>query len=198
MREHLRVRSAASGGSLLTGAAAGLLAGAVVGQVDRLLDRFISPAQRRREKRVRVTTPHRLAGPLFAERISGRALSKSGEQWAQAVFNVAYGVGWGLVYAAVRRRFPQLARAGGLPFAVPFFLVCDGVIAPLLRLTPHPGKIPWQPNAKELANHIAWTAAAEVVNRAADRAFNGSAARRVRGDSETGSFAEREARAGRP
>jgi putative membrane protein len=48
-------------------------------------------------------------------------------------------------------------------------VACDGLIAPLLRLTPPPGRLPWQVNAKKLANHVAWTAAAELVHRGVAR-----------------------------
>jgi len=154
----------------LTGAASGLVASAVVGGVDRLLDRYISPQQRLRERLVRPAPPHHRAGPVFAEKLLGHGLSARGERSARTAFNAVYGIGWGLIYTAVRRNFPALARFGGLPFGVLFFLACDGVIAPRLKLTPGLRKIPWQPNAKELANHVAWTAAAEATQRGAARA----------------------------
>ena len=53
----------------------------------------------------------------------------------------------------------------GLPFAVPFFLGCDGAMASLLGISPSIQKIPWQFNAKEVVNHFAWTLAAEAVHR---------------------------------
>ena len=39
----------------------------------------------------------------------------------------------------------------------------------LRGVTPDLKKVPWQPNAKEMANHIAWTATAEMVRRAVAR-----------------------------
>ncbi len=144
---------------------AGLLAAAATAAVDRVLDPLVSDDQRCREKRVRDASPHRVAGPRAAEALTGRRLDDRGARAARLGFTVTYGVAWGLVYAAVRRRFPAMARFAGLPFAVPFFLACDGAIAPALGLSPTPVGIPWQLNAKELANHVAWTAAAEGVHR---------------------------------
>jgi len=154
---------------LVTGVAAGLIAGAVTGQTDRLLDRFVSDDQKKRDRQVREAPAHQMAGPYFAGKLFGRELTEQGKKRAKAAFGVAYGLGWGLIYAGFRKKFPFLSRWGGLPFAIPFFFACDGLIAPLLGVSPNLRRIPWQPSAKELGNHIAWTAAAELVHRAAAR-----------------------------
>jgi putative membrane protein len=154
---------------LLTGIAAGLLAGVVTGQVDRLFDRFVSPAQKRRDRQVREAPAHLLAGPYFARKITGRRLSGKEFRRAQLAFSAVYGVVWGMIHAGARRKAPAFSRLGGLPFGVPFFFACDGTMAPLLGVSPNLRKIPWQMNAKELGNHIVWTATAELVHRAAAR-----------------------------
>lgn len=150
---------------LLVGAAAGILASVMTGAVDRLLGKFVSQQQKQREKRVRQGSPHELAGPRFGEKLLGRKLTQRGERQAQRAFGTAYGIGWGLIYALVRRQVPQVSKAAGLPFAVPFFLACDGALAPLLKLTPTLEKVPWQLNVKELLNHTAWTVSAEMAHR---------------------------------
>ncbi|WP_239027840.1 DUF1440 domain-containing protein [Geomonas subterranea] len=73
---------------------------------------------------------------------------------------------WELSGPAVKIK-QALTRWGGLPFALPFFCACDGFIAPLFGVSPGLRRIPWQPSAKELGNHAVWTAAAELVHRAA-------------------------------
>jgi putative membrane protein len=155
--------------TLLTGAAAGLLASAVVGRVDKLTDRLVSDAQKRREKNVREDSAHKLAGPHFARKIVGHEISRKEERRARAVFGVTYGLVWGLIYTGVRERFPSVRRCMGLPFALPFFFGCDGGLAPLLGVSPGIQKIPWQVNAKEMGNHIAWTITAETLHRLASR-----------------------------
>ena len=45
-------------------------------------------------------------------------------------------------------------RALGMLFAVPFYLACDGVIAPLLGLMPTVTRVRWQLDAKDFANHV--------------------------------------------
>lgn len=157
---------------LVAGVVGGLLAGGVAEQSEQILDRFVSRGQKKRDRKVRKASAHDLAGPYFVRKITGKKLSKKQERLARQGFGVAYGILWGLIYAGVRRKVPRLARWGGLPFGIPFFLACDGMLAPLLGVNPSLRKIPWQPSAKELGNHLAWTAAAEMVHRAAARYFS--------------------------
>jgi Protein of unknown function (DUF1440) len=158
-------------GTLLTGVAAGVLAGAVVGLVNKLTERLVSEEQKRREKQIREDSAHKMAGPHFARKLLGREPSETEKRKARAIFAGAYGVMWGLIYAGAREKYPSVAKFGGLPFAVPFFLACDGTMAPLLGISPGIQKIPWQLNAKEMGNHIAWTFTAETVHRLAARFF---------------------------
>lgn len=156
---------------LLVGAASGVLASAVTGKADHLLDHLVSDEQKRRERQVRTGSGHEVAAASFARKLAGPRASARSLRRGQALFGALYGIGWGLVYAALRHRAPQVGRAAGLPFAVPFFLACDGGIAPRLGFSPSLRAIPWQLNVKELANHVAWTATAELATRAALRAL---------------------------
>lgn len=137
---------------LLTGLAAGLIAQLAVAPVDRVLRSRIGYRQRLREKLVRRGSPHEVAAQKLG-----------------IGFGVGYGLLWGAIYALTRRRMPAAGALLGLPFGVGFFLVCDGLLAPLARMSPGLQKIPAAFNAKELANHVAWTAAAEAVHRGAER-----------------------------
>lgn len=150
-------------------AAAGLAAMALTGVADRLLDKLVSKKQKRRDRLVRKGTAHEVAGPYFAEKLLKKHLSEKEKKRARAAFGVTYSFVWGTVYAILRRKYPKVTRAGGLPFAIPFFFACDGMLAPLLGVSPNLKKVPWQPNAKEMANHVVWTAAAEMVHRAVGR-----------------------------
>jgi hypothetical protein len=155
--------------TLLLGAAAGLFAMGAIAPINRVLDRLVSDDQRRRERRVRKGSPHALAGPTAGEKLLGRKLTQGEMRGARFAFTVTYGIGWGILYALVRSRIPAAGRFAGLPFAVPFYALCDGVIAPALQLSPSVTRVPWQLNAKELANHIAWTASTELVHRSVGR-----------------------------
>ena len=157
------------GHPLLVAAAAGLIAGAVAGRGNKLLDHLVSDRQKRRERRVREGSAHEMAGPYFAAKLFDKRLSTVEKKRARLAFGVLYAFGWGLIHSGMRKRFPQLSRWAVLPFAIPFFFACDGLIAPLLGISPGLRRIPWQPSAKEICNHITWTAAAEFVHRLAER-----------------------------
>ena len=165
----MKTETGGIGRMFLAAAATGLIATAVTGVADRLLDRLVSKEQKRRDRMVRKGTAHEMAGPLFAERITKHELSEKGKKRARMGFSLTYSLVWGTVYTLLRRRYPTIGKFGGFPFAVPFFVACDGVLAPLLKVNPRLTKVPWQPTAKEAANHLAWTAAAEMVQRAAAR-----------------------------
>jgi uncharacterized membrane protein YagU involved in acid resistance len=166
-RTHPPTLASSPSRELLVGIAGGLAASLVTGAVDRLIDPLVSAEQKRRERRVRGGSAHEVAGPRAARKLLGRRPSRREARIASAVFTGLYSVVWGAVYALVRRKVPRAARLAGLPFAVPFFLACDGGIAPLLGLTPGLPRVPWQLSVKELLNHVAWTATAEAAHRLA-------------------------------
>ncbi len=145
-------RSVALARDLATGLAAGLIAQLAVAGVDRVLRRRIGGRQKLRARLVREGSPHEVA----AKRMG-------------VAFTVGYGLAWGALYALARRRVPRAGAALGLPFGAAFFLACDGVLAPLSRMSPGLHRIPAPFNAKELANHVAWAGTAELVHRAAER-----------------------------
>lgn len=154
---------------LLIGMGAGLVGMLAVAPVNSLLSRFVSEQQSRRERAVREASPHDLAARKIAERFGGDDPSEQTKQLSRAGFGIAYGLAWGVIYAMLRRSAPPVSRFGGLPFGAAFFVLCDGVLAPLFRMSPPVNRLPWQPNAKEMLNHVAWTAAAEFAHRVADR-----------------------------
>lgn len=154
---------------LITAVAAGLAASAVTGLSDKILGLLVSREQKQRDSRLREGTAHEMAGPYLAQKITGHPLDKKGRKRARTLFSFAYSLMWGVVYAGFRKKAPKLSKFAGVPFAIPFFLACDGLIAPLLGISPSLRRVPWQPSAKEMANHIVWTATAEMVHRMADR-----------------------------
>ena len=163
-------RATGWGTDIGTGMLAGLVASAVTAGSDKLFSSWIGWRARVRERRVRRGSPHDLAGPFFARKLLGRRLKRDEREQASLIFAASYGVVWGAVYAVVRRQVPAVQRFGGLGFAVPFYLACDGLIAPAVGLGVGLQRIPWQYNAKELANHAVWTATAEGVHRGVEAA----------------------------
>ncbi|HJU19221.1 MAG TPA: DUF1440 domain-containing protein [Stellaceae bacterium] len=170
VRQHYPVRREVSlARDLVTGLAAGVAADLVVAPVDKALSKLVSDAQKRCEQAVREGSPHKVAGAKIGERITGRKLSEPERRKAQIAFTLGYSLLFGAVHAVVRRRVPRATSWLGLPYGVAFFFACDGFLAPLFRMSPGLREIPWQFNAKELANHVAWTATAELVHRGTER-----------------------------
>jgi hypothetical protein len=157
-----------AGRDILIGIGAGLLGSVVVGPLNSFLSRFVSEQQRRREMAVREGSPHNVAAGKIAKKLGG---SEQAKRLSRVAFAAAYGLGWGVIYALVRRAAPPAARFAGLPFGAAFFLLCDGALAPLFRMSPPLQRIPWQPNAKEMINHVAWTVTAELAHRAAEQVY---------------------------
>jgi hypothetical protein len=62
----------------------------------------------------------------------------------------------------VRRSVSTSSRAFGLLFAVPFYVACDGIIAPLLGLTPTITRIPWYADGRR-SNENIWGPPATLV-----------------------------------
>lgn len=156
--------------SLVTAAIAGLIATAVTGVSDRLMNNWVSEEQKDRDRKIRKGTAHEIAGPYFFKKITGKEPDEKERKRAAIIFSITYSIVWGLIYSGLRKKYPRITRAAGIPFALPFFCACDGGMAPLLGISPNLRRIPWQLSAKEMANHVVWTAAAEMVHRAARQA----------------------------
>jgi rhodanese-related sulfurtransferase/uncharacterized membrane protein YagU involved in acid resistance len=154
---------------LVTGLAAGIIANLVVAPVDRALSTLVSEERKRRERAVREGSPHKVAGHKVGERVTGRRFSERQRRKARMAFTLGYGLAFGAVYAAIRRRVPPARSGLGLPYGVAFFFACDGFLAPLFRMSPGLQRIPWQFNVKKLANHFVWMETAELVHRGAEQ-----------------------------
>lgn len=154
---------------LATGLVAGVVASLAAALADRALSPVVSQEQKRCERAVRAGSSHAPAAMRIGERITGRWLAAPEQHEARIAFRLGYGLVAGVIYALVRRRAPLATSLYGLPSGAAFFLVCDGVLAPLFRMSPGLQKIPWQFDGRELMNHIAWTGSAEAVHRGAER-----------------------------
>jgi hypothetical protein len=150
---------------LLAGAAGGIAGTLMSGVVDNVLGKAIGRKTVAKGPR----SGHSVAADAFAKRVFGE--DERARKLGHLAFGALFGAGWGLVHGALRRKVPVFGRIAGVPFAVPFYLACDGGIAPLAKLAPPITKIPWSLNAKEIADHVAWATTSELMQRAARRFF---------------------------
>jgi len=74
-----------------------------------------------------------------------------------------------VLYALLRRRFPALRRPGsGLVYGAGFFALMDEGALTALKLTPPPGRFPWQAHARGLVGHLVLGGAVEGALAVAD------------------------------
>jgi uncharacterized membrane protein YagU involved in acid resistance len=81
----------------------------------------------------------------------------------------SFGVGMGVAYVALRRRYPQLGAAFAPAFGAALFLFADELLLPLAGWTPGPRAFPWQTHARGAVSHLAYGVAAEAAARAFER-----------------------------
>ncbi len=86
------------------------------------------------------------------------------------VVHWGYGIGWGVLYAALRKRVPFLRAALGVPFGILFSLVGDEMMNTVMGLTAPPRAWPVDAHARGVAAHVACAAAAETTCRGLDAA----------------------------
>ncbi len=92
------------------------------------------------------------------------------KQRLATVLHWAYGMGWGVLYAALRRRLPVLRKGLGLPFGVLFALIGDEVMTQVLGLTAPPKAWPIDAHVRGLVGHVTYAAAAEGAFRVLEKA----------------------------
>src|ERR1700710_2463043 len=101
-----------------------------------------------------------------AARRLGRPLSrKEMHVWGWR-FHKTFGTAQGLVYDALRKRYPRIGAGLGLAFGASFFILVDEVLMPVLGLTPGPRAFSWKVHARGAAAHVAYGVAAELTWRA--------------------------------
>jgi uncharacterized membrane protein YagU involved in acid resistance len=76
-----------------------------------------------------------------------------------------YGILWGGVYGILRKKYPAVSRAGGLPFGVAFALFGEELMFPLMKVSPALHVYPASVAVRDLAGHYAYAAALEGTCR---------------------------------
>lgn len=158
-----------SAGTVIKGAAAGAAATWVMNQVTSWLYEHEDAAAREREDRARGgQTAYAIAAGRMAQS-AGVTLTSDQKSRAATALHWGTGIGAGVAYAIARRRWPAVARAGGLPFGVGFFLLVDEGMNTALGFTPPPRAFPWQAHARGAAGHVVFGAVTHAVLTGLDR-----------------------------
>ena len=161
-------RRESAAGDLLKGAVAGAAAWWAMDRVLRFAYDHQDPAARRAEDRARGGVP---ALEVAAERTAGMAGVSLRERERQAggtALQWTVGIGTGVLYALLRRRFPRVGAGRGLAYGAAFSLLVDEGVVPLLGLSPGPRAFPWQTHARGFLGHLVFGAVADATLRLLD------------------------------
>lgn len=151
------------------GAVAGAVATWLMNQVTTWMYEFESREAQEREERAR---GGRTAYGAAAEKVAALAhveLPEEQRRRAGTAIHWATGITAGALYAVMRKRWPALKSARGVPFGVGFFLTVDELLNPVLGLTPGPRVFPWQTHARGLGGHMVFGLATEAMLEGLDR-----------------------------
>lgn len=149
------------------GALAGVLGTIGMEQVTNFLYQHEDEAHKKSEEELRKESALAVLAARLIELIGAEPTERRKQQLGTALHWI-YGMGWGVLYALLRRRAPLLRKALGLPFGVLFALVGDEIMNQVMGLTAPPKAWPIDAHLRGLVGHVAYAAAAEGTFRALD------------------------------
>ena len=151
------------------GALGGFLGTRAMEPVTALLYEHEDEADKRREEELRKEPPFQtLAGRLLE--LVGVEPSEDRKKKLGMMVHWGYGIGWGVLYAFLRKRVPRLRMALGLPFGILFSIVGDEVMNTVMGLTAPPKAWPIDAHVRGLVGHVTYAAVAEGTCRAVEAA----------------------------
>ncbi len=179
------------GPELLKGLAAGLIGGlvaaAVMNQVQKALGKMIAGEQRSHgAQSLQTGAPHRGAGRMLenhraedpnddsVERLAqtvsvgvfARRLSENEKDTAGTALHYAYGTSMGALYGVAAELVPETTLGAGMPYGALIWLGADEIVVPLLGLSKSAKEYPLSVHASALTAHLAYGLTTELVRRA--------------------------------
>lgn len=149
------------GKGLAAGIVAGLAAAWIMGQFHALVFRvpgLSPPPAAGKDSTVKTAA-------AISERLLHHELRPEEEQAAGSAVHYAFGAGVGGLYGATAEIAPVVARAAGLPFGIAVWLGAHVITVPALGLAQPITRAPAPFEAVELAAHLVYGAATELLRR---------------------------------
>jgi uncharacterized membrane protein YagU involved in acid resistance len=153
------------------GGLAGLFAGWVMNAVTSVLYDREDPSARSQEEDARGGKYSQEVAVLKVAHLLGRELRDDQVRRLGGWIHRGMGIGFGALYAVLRRRVSGLSLGDGLLFGLVFFLMVDELANPALGFTPGPRAFPWQSHVRGLAGHLTYAVTTETQLRLFDRAL---------------------------
>jgi putative membrane protein len=149
------------GTGLAAGVVAGLAAAWLMGQFHALAFRvpgLSPPSAEGKDSTVKTAA-------AISEGVFDHRLSPDEEKTAASAVHYAFGAGVGGLYGAAVEIAPVVSRAGGLPFGVTVWLGAHVIMVPALGLAPPITRSSTPFEAVELAAHLVYGGATELLRR---------------------------------
>lgn len=146
---------------LAAGIAAGLAAAWIMGEFHALVFRvpgLSPPPAEGKDSTVKTAV-------AISERLFHHELSPDEEKAVGSAVHYAFGAGVGGLYGAAAEIAPVVSRAAGLPFGIAVWLGAHVITVPALGLAPPITRSPAPFEAVELAAHLVYGAATELLRR---------------------------------
>src|SRR5579883_333452 len=145
------------------GAIGGVAGTFVIKKTMELVSELQSQEDKEIEKRLMKELPHEKLARVIVEYGLGIEITDETKFTLGTVVQWGYGISWGAAYGILRKEFPQVAKAGGLPFGVGLALLGPAVLLPLFNLSPGAHRLPLSAHARGLVSHYAYAAAVQGV-----------------------------------
>ena len=147
----------------LFGALGGFAGTVAIGAAMNVVSKLQSEEDKQLERRlIPEPPPHKLASLLIEDGLGVQITDETKSTLARVV-QFGYGTAWGAAYGILRKKYPDIAKAAGLPFGIGLALLGSAVLLPAFKLTPPAHKLPLSAHVGGLISHYAYAATAEGV-----------------------------------
>lgn len=150
------------------GLAAGLVATSMTGPIQKLLYRITPEPVKRREERVRPSSPTQVAARKAAAAAGANPTQKQLEHAATAI-HYGSGLPWGVVYAFLRRHSGMTPAGAALATGASMSLILDEALTPAMGFSAPDRDYPAATHMRGFVAHLAFgaiaAAAAEALYR---------------------------------
>lgn len=149
---------------ILIGGIAGIAGTLAMPLITKFMYKFESQEKKELEEKLRPEPPFKTMTKKMVKGVNMHPSKKTMKILSTGV-HWGYGIFWGTLFGALRKKFPAFSKLGGTPFGFLFFLVGDELINSAFKITPPPRKFPVDAHARGLAGHVAFSAAAEGTSK---------------------------------
>lgn len=145
---------------ILIGGLAGVAGMLAMPMITKAMYKHESQEKKHLEEKLRPEPPFKIMAKKIVNGVNANPSEEALEMFSMGM-HWGYGIAWGGLYGAVRKKYPVLSKFGGAPFGVLFFLVGDELVNTVFKITPPPQTFPVDAHVRGLMGHLVFTAAAE-------------------------------------